>query len=340
MGNKLTPEQIDSILKKNGQATTADIAELDVSLDEVDNFGDRESMREMFTDMANYNRMIREKITFINDPLTTVIPFTRENLYLICAYSGNGKSTIAANISYPLWKQDKKVLVIANEESKQDVLFRIGCLELGLSFNDYKKGRMPLDKQAEVAKLFPFIAQKIKVLDVNYKGGLTTKVEGVKSALNAVVDADYSCILIDYYQLIKFSVEKPQAKTYDVLNDFRIWLGQYIKKSNAPVVVFAQLHSIGKRANKDLDSRIKHCADIYEPSTVVIEVVPNFEERTSAWLIHKDRFGFAGQKIVCGFENGRYVKLTEEFKRDIAEKKLDRLQGKIAEEKEDDPDKS
>ena len=332
MSNKLTTTQINALLRKNGQPTNQDLANLDVSLDDVDSFGNKDSMKEMFQNIAGYNRMIREKITFVNEPLTTVIPFTRENLYLICAYSGNGKSTIAANISYPLWKQQKKVLVIANEEPKQDILFRIGCLDLGLNFNDYKKGRMPIDQQKEVVKLFPDIAKMVKILDVNYKGGLTTKIEGIKNALNAVQDADFSCALIDYYQLAKFSVEQPGAKAYDVLNDLQIFFGQYIKRCAVPLVIFAQLHSIGKRANKDLDSRIKHCPDIYQPATVVIEVVPNFSNQTSDFMIHKDRFGFAGQKVTCGFSRGRYVKLTDEFKRDIAEKNLNALEGQVEED--------
>ena len=341
MGSNLTQEQIDMILRKNGQATSSEVSELSVSLDDINRFGNKDSMREMFTDIANYNRMLKERITFINDPLTTAVPFTRENLYLICAYSGNGKSTIAANISYPLWKQNKKALVIANEEPDTDVMFRIACLELGLSFNDYKKGRMPIDQQKEATKLFYDISRCIKVLDVNYNNGLTTKVEGVKNALNAINGADYSCVLIDYFQLVKFSVEKPQAKPYDVLNDLRIWLGQYIKRSNVPVVVFAQLHSLGKRANKDLDSRIKDGPTIYETATVVMEVVPNFDDQTSDFLIHKDRFGFAGKRVICGFDKGRYVKLTDEFKKSIAERKrsaqekeLNELEGQIAEEKD------
>lgn len=343
MGTKLTDEQVNNILKKNGEATTEELKELEVSFDDIDQFGDKSSLKEVYTDIASYNRMIRERMTFINDPLTTAIPFTRENLYLICAYSGNGKSTIAANISYPLWKQNKKVLVIANEEPKQDVLFRIGCLEKNLNFNDYKKGRMPIDVQTDVAKLFPDIMQYVKVLDVNFKEGFTTKVEGVMNAMNAVIDKDYSCILIDYYQLIKFSKQRPNAKPYEVLNDFRIWLGQFIKRCDIPVVVFAQLHSLGKRANKDLDSRIKHCPDIYEPSTVVIEVVPNFNDQTSDFMIHKDRFGYAGQKVTCGFDHGRYVKLSDDFRDKIAEKKrvaaekrLDELEGKTTPQEDTD----
>lgn len=329
---KLDDDAIDNLLKKNGLPTQADSENLKVSFDEIDNFGDKDSLAEMFMDIKKYNQMLKERITFCNDSLTEAIPFTRENLYLICAYSGNGKSTIAANISYPLWKQQKKTLVISNEESKQDVLFRIGCLQLGFNFNDYKKGHMPKEDQLKVAQLFPEISKYVKVLDVNFKNGLTTKVEGVKNALEQVKDADYSCAMIDYYQLVKFSVNNPTTKTYDVLNDLRIWLGQYIKRSNIPIVTFAQLHSVGKRANKDLDSRIKHCPDIYEPATVCIEVVPNFEDKTSDFVIHKDRFGLAGHRVVCGFENGRYVNMTPEYMEGVMKRKMEK-QAQEAEQK-------
>lgn len=321
---KLNQEQVDQILKSNGLATSEEQSALDVSLDEINSFGDKDSIKEIYTDIANYNRMIREKITFCNDSLTKAIPFTRENLYLMCAYSGNGKSTIAANISFPLWKEGKKTLIISNEEDKKDILFRIGCLELGLNFNDFKKGHMAMEDQLKVSKMFPEISQYAKVLDVNYKNGLTTKVEGVKNALEAVKNEDFSCIMIDYFQLIKFSVERPNAKTYEVLNDFRIWLGQFIKRANMPVVLFAQLHSQGKRNNKDLDSRIKDCPTIYEPATVVIEVIPNFEDKTSDFLIHKDRFGLSGQRITCGFQHGRYVNMTPEYLEEIRKREADR----------------
>jgi replicative DNA helicase len=326
---RLDSDAINAILANNKQATLDDRKALEVTLEDVNSFGNRESLTEVFEGIAGYNSMLRERITFINDSLTLAIPFTRENLYLICAYSGNGKSTAAANVSHPLWKQGKKTLVLSNEESKQDILFRVACLELGYSFNEYKKGKMPADKQLEVARLFPEVSKYVKILDVNYKNGLTTKLEGVKNALKAVQESDYSCVMIDYFQLIKYSVEKSQASTYDVLDDLRIWLGQYIKRSRIPVVIFAQLHSIGKRNNKDLDSRIKACPTIYETATVVLEMIPNFEDQTTDWIIHKDRFGLQGKKISCAFDRGRYVPLTQEYKQRIVNNKLQELEKKM-----------
>jgi hypothetical protein len=89
--------------------------------------------------------------------------------------------------------------------------------------------------------------------------------------------------------------------------------------------VFAQLHSLGKRNNKDLDSRIKDGPTIYETATVVLEIVPDFENHTSLIMIHKDRFGCSGQKVVCGFDKGRYITLTEDFQQKIMDRKLDKI---------------
>ncbi len=304
---KLTPEQLREHLKatKKGQ-------DIDVSLDTIESFGDKESLREMLNSIHRYNKMLKERIVLVNEALSATIPFTKENLYLFCAYTGNGKSTVAANITYPLYKEGKKILVLSNEESKQDVIFRIACLDLGLNFNDYKKGHMPVEDQVRVLKLFPDITKFVKVLDVTYKDGLTTKVEGIKKALETVKQEDsYSCVLIDYYQLIKYSMMDGKKTSYDNLNDLRIWLGQYIKSSTMPVVLFAQLYSVSKKNGaKDIDTRIKDCTAIVEPDTVIVEVVPNFDVQTTDFIIHKDRFGKAGTKITCGFEKGRYVKIS------------------------------
>lgn len=323
MGN-LPSDVVKNIINKHQQQNE----DIDVSLDELESFGDKDSLKTMFQSIADYNSMLKQRITFVNKDLTKAIPFTRENLYLLCAYSGSGKSTVAANVSYPLWKQGKKSLVISNEESEQDVLFRIACLDLGYNFNEYKKGLMPMSLQKECAMLFPDIAKYVKVVDVNYKNGLTTKVEGVKNVLEAINNQDYSCAMIDYYQLIKRSVDNPNSGSYEVLNDFRIWLGQFIKRANIPIVCFAQLHSLGKRNNKDLDNRIKHCPDIYEPSTVVIEIVPDFDNKTSDFIIHKDRFGLAGHKITCAFERGRFVALSDEAMQRIQNEKIDDIEDK------------
>lgn len=317
----ISKEEQETLLRKAGVNTPQQI---DVTFEEIDKFGDLESFTETVRDVANYNRTVGQRITLINESLTAAIPFTRESLYLFCALSGSGKSTIAANISYPLWKQDKKILVVSNEETKQDILMRIASLDLGYNFNDYKKGTMPMELQRDCIKLFPDIMKCVKVLDVTWRDGLTTKIEGVQAALESVAGKGYSCVLIDYYQLIKDSLYSKDRTRYDVLNDFRVWLGRYIKKCELPVCLFVQLYSMGKKGGvKDIDARIKECSAVVEPATVIIEAVPNFDEATTDFIVHKDRFGIAGRKIVCPFNKGRYLKQLSD--REMAERKLDRL---------------
>ena len=319
---KLTSEQIAQQLKLAGKGPTK---EVEISLEQIESFGDKDSMREMLTDIGKYKKMLSQRITLINDALSATIPFTRENLYLFCAYTGSGKSTVAANITYPLWQQKKKTLVISNEESKQDILFRIACLHTGLNFNDYKKGQMPNEDMMKVVALFPEISEYVKVLDVTYQDGITTKIEGIKKALEAVKKEDsYSCVLIDYFQLVKYSIKDSKKTAYENLNDLRVWLGQYIKGSTMPVVLFAQLYSVSKKGGaKDIDTRIKDCSAIVEPATVIIEIVPNYDNQTSEFIIHKDRFGKQGSKVVCGFEKGRYTIVDDvEVQRRTMEGKL------------------
>jgi replicative DNA helicase len=339
---KLTNEQITAQLKLAGKGASQ---EVDISLGDIESFGDKDSMREMLTDIGKYKKMLSQRITLINDALSATIPFTRENLYLFCAYTGSGKSTVAANITFPLWKQQKKTLVISNEESKQDILFRIACLDLGLNFNDYKKGLMSHEDMMKVVSLFPEISNFVKVLDVTYQDGITTKIEGIKKALEAVKKEDsYSCVLIDYFQLIKYSIKDSKKTAYENLNDLRVWLGQYIKGSTMPVVLFAQLYSVSKKGGaKDIDTRIKDCSAIVEPATVIIEIVPNYDNQTSSFIVHKDRFGRAGSKIECGFEKGRYTVISDDElqqrtlngKLQATEKRLNSLESLVKYESKD-----
>jgi len=327
MGTKLTPEQIANALNATTgeNKTNLDNTEINVSLEELDSFGDKDSIKEMYESVNDYNKMLNEKITFINKALTAALPFTRENLYLMCAYSGHGKSTIAANISYSLWKEKKKTLVISNEEPKQDVVYRIACLELGYNFNDYKKGLMPKSKQLECMKLYPSICEYVKIIDVSYNNGISFTIEGIKNILMAVETADYSAVMIDYFQQIKRSVKSPGRSGLDVLTELRIWLGKYIRTSNIPVVLFAQLHSLAKRNNTELDSRIKDCPSVYETATVCVEVIPDFETKMTKFLIKKDRFGYQGMKIDCAFERGKYVEVTAEHMAKVQQQKIDGL---------------
>lgn len=286
--------------------------ELQINYDLIDkirenniNVAEKASIR-----VDNYIDILNKKIYFINNELTETIPFCRDNLYLIMSQTGCGKSTVVSNISYSLYKQEQKSLIISNEEAVEDVLMRIACLDLELSFNAYKKGKMKNTEIEECKRLFPKISQYIHVFGILEEGMNPTDVDDVVSVLEGSLKYDYSAILIDYFQLIRY--KKASFKnTYEILDELRLYLQKFIKKSNAPLVVMSQLYSQGKRKTADIDARLKNNSNIMETATVCIEVIPDFAENSSVFKIHKDRFGSAGRELNFFFKKGKYLSLKD-----------------------------
>ena len=60
---KLSDDQVNAILNKSPSPDME--GDYDVSLEEIESFGDKESMLESFQEIARYNKMLREKITFM-----------------------------------------------------------------------------------------------------------------------------------------------------------------------------------------------------------------------------------------------------------------------------------
>lgn len=334
--SKFSQGEIDKFLSKAGMATSAQVKLMESTVDEMRDFGDTNDLKEIVAEIARHNRMLKERLTLINTSLTKVIPLVRENLYLFAAYTGSGKSSTAANISYPLWKQGKKVLVISNEETKKDVWSRIACLEIGMDYEKVMRGETTKAEQMAYMTHFPSIQQHVKVIDA--KDPRTTRIEGVKNLLLSAQNENFSCIIIDYFQLIKYSELEPNKKPYEVMMQFKDFLNAYIKTSNAPVVMFAQLWSLSKRPSKgtELDSRLKECSSIQDGASVIVEIVPNFEDKTTDFLICKDRFfGRKNKKLTCPYSNGRFLEAIEEDEKLIrsATMKLEKLSKDIEDDK-------
>jgi len=323
----LSAKDIAAALTSKANEIASELSEADIEALSSD-----EAILDMKKRIISYNQMLREKITFINDELTNSIPFTKENLYLIAANSGAGKSSAAANIAYPLWRQGKKILIVSTEEPAEDIYFRIGCLHYGVSFNSYKKGLMPIDGQSRIVSLFSEMKKYVFVVDVRTKDGAVFNADWVQKTMQTIRNSNYSCVMIDYFQLIKHDRAHPSLKTYEVLNNFRIFLMQYIKSCSMPVVLFAQLHSLSKRPGKEIDNRIKECPTIVEAATIIIEVVPNYKSEHSDFIIHKSRFDgtIVGKTFRMGFKEGKYVSYTQDFIDWVNTKRIDNLKKDVA----------
>jgi replicative DNA helicase len=266
-----------------------------------------EKIKEVYQKIARNRKVLAEKMIFINEGLTAVIPFARGSLYLLGGVSGHGKSTTAANVSYPLWKLGKKVLVLANEEEEQNVYARIACLDLGLDFNSWRNNTMVKENRTRVDLLIPEVMRFVDVTGTDAVG-MTTTIEGIKKILEQAKFSDYSCILIDYLQNISASVDNPSLERQNVLYLVKDYLNEFVKNANMPVVLFAQLYPLPPNSiDREFEKRIKWCKGIYEAATTVIEIARIKGKEKTIFVIDKDRFGMADFEVECKWVAGRYI---------------------------------
>jgi replicative DNA helicase len=288
-----------------------------------------ETIEKIQKENMDYIMAAKKRISFICKPFDETIPFFRKNLILIAARTGEGKSTAVANIVIEMLKgvnrengKPRRVLVITNEEVPSDVYNRIACLMKGWDYVNHSKFT---EQQLETfSRCIEFLARdKVTVIDQNYNGssGLTTSLEGICQIFDNLIRTKtwYDAIIIDYYQRITESKKNPQM----TVNDVQYILGQkldtYKNIYPAPIVIMAQVKPQDKQETP-FEVRIKGRKSIIENSTCAVEMIPNRDNRTTEWLVHKNRFSgmSVGQKVTTGYDKGRFVEWNDEFRDMVA----------------------
>ena len=279
--------------------------------------------------------------------LNYVIPFFPKNLILLGAVSGEGKSTCAANIAYSQLIQGKKVLIVTNEESSEDTITRVASLFLNIRYGNIDRMKdSDMDKLVEMQQK---LHSRLHVIDDNY-GALngynlpstTSSIEGLYFILDQLLEKQvkgfsYDVVILDYFQNFGDSRNNPSMKAVEVLTKAASRLDQFKNHYNAPIVVFAQLKN-NPSPDKEIPAkeRLEWCKGIVNRSTCFIEIKANRKEFTTSWILHKSRFNdFPENTIVTGWEKGKYVPVTPEFKDAILRKKLELIKGEKEDEKRD-----
>ncbi len=255
-------------------------------------------------------------MTFINEDFNGVVPFFAKNLILMGAYSGEGKSTTTANIAYPLLQQGKKVLVISNEEMVADVYNRVTCLFRGLIYSNHEKfTKEQKDMFDESAKI---LSQRMYVIDNNSEvSGITTSYEGITGILNKLIEENerYDVIIIDYYQNVTDMKSDPSMESFKVQDKLAVFLDDFKNRYSAPIVVMAQMKPRDKENTQPFKERIEGRKSIYNKCTFAIEARADKQKMCTEWTVQKTRFNNChGKVVLTGWEMGKYIKYTDEFK--------------------------
>lgn len=272
-------------------------------------------------DSKEHLTSIRHSGVFLDDAFRDSVSFFGKNLILVMATTGDGKTTLSANLGHGALRQGQRVLMITNEENVQDMYNRVTCFFRGWTYNNHKD--FTDDQINHFSEMIIKLSKKMTVVDDNYNGatGVTTTLEGVQAILESTLKPgnEFDVIIVDYYQNITRSNKMPQLDQYTVQDMFSKWLKQFIKRSPAPVVVLAQRKPRLKE-QRDYKEALEGRKSIANDATIVIEIQAERDLYRTAFTIRKTRFPDSLNKtIYMGFERGRYVSYNEEFKQKALE---------------------
>lgn len=264
------------------------------------------------------------------------VPFYGGEMILVGAKTGSGKSTFSINVAYGLILQNKKTLLITNEEDSVDTINRIASLFVAKRYGG-------LDQMDEAAKekyleLLPKIAQKVQVVDANFAvnnglnhlPNLTNTIEGLRFIVDKLLEESkkgnvYDAIIIDYYQKFNSSVQNPDLDIYTCQGMAAEIIEELRQKYPAPIIVMSQLEPLDNE-NKPLEKRIQGRKIIANFATCIIELRVDRKERRTEFVFHKYRNGdFPTNKLYVGWKNGKFVRYDTAFIESIREEKIKKI---------------
>jgi replicative DNA helicase len=295
--------------------------------------GNDERIHKLREQNKEYIELAKKGSVFLkNDEFKGLVPLFPRNMILVGAQTGDGKSTLTANMTYQFLAQGENVLVITNEEHPTDIMNRVICLTKGWSYHDHTS--ITPEQQAEFDRMYPILSQKLEIIDDNYNGvgGLTTTLEGIKAIQKSLLENEkkFGIIIYDYFQNTNTSNKNPSASGFEVLHEvgrsWDIFKNQY----NAPIIILSQLKAASEEDKTPFKERIEGRKSIYNFCTCAIEVKANKETSTTEWIFKKSRFAKAmGVTVKTGFDRGRYVPYNREFAAKVERERMEKQMAEI-----------
>lgn len=271
-------------------------------------------------DNEDYLLKAKNAKNFLNDSFRGKVPLFPRNVILAAAETGVGKSTVTTNLAFRAMMQGQRVLIISNEENEGDFYNRITCLIKGWAYINHSDFT---DEQRKVFKeMTVMLDQRIKVVG-NTRGNLTnltTTIEGVETVLNSVLvnNSKFDLIVIDYYQNIDRSEVVPTMLDWQAQYRFCKFIDQYKNRSNAAIVVLAQLKTAGDAKALSFKDAIEGRKTIMNVATCVLRIKKEAENQRTGFEIMKSRFlEGLGETIWVGFKRGKYVDYDAAFKNEV-----------------------
>lgn len=327
--------------------------ERDLEIAKKSSYGalDKEEVEKIVKDNDEYMESAQTPMMFICPTFNDIVPFFQKNLILVGAKTGEGKSTAVANLAFGAFttrhnKTGKllRILVITNEEKREDFYNRITSLARGWHYTNHSK--FTPEQRAEFSKMIPVLSSdgRLTVIDNNHGGshGVTTSIEGIETLFNSLLENKeyYDVVLIDYYQNIIQSKTNPYMDQYKVQEKFSRLVDNFKNNYPAPIVVMAQLKSQKEKESDPFQIRLMGSKSIMVPATLAIEMVVDRKNLRTKWIVHKSRYTEGmGKDFWTGYDRGKFIEYTTAFAERVQRMAYEREARKIekATEKQDAP---
>lgn len=246
----------------------------------------------------------KTQISFIGSDLKL-----RMGVTVLGGCTGRGKSTTSANILASFYKtySDRQAVVITNEEVSADVLDRVSCILLEIDFYKYRDGLLSEEVEENVREKSLELMDRIEVVCTTAAD--MTCLDDVVQVLNyARNQNNVHLVVFDYLQTVTWSRKYENITRYDVSKRLGLFLKEYGRSVNIPVLIFAQMQP-NSLEGTDFASRIQGDKTFVNHAVMAIEIVPDFEKRATEFRVHKDRFsGRQGTSLVFKWNYGILVK--------------------------------
>ncbi|MBU5454539.1 DnaB-like helicase C-terminal domain-containing protein [Caproiciproducens sp. MSJ-32] len=250
--------------------------------------GERQSMETSEGQELEYIKILEKRMEGIDVAIKTGINgldnkisgFSTGDLITIFAFSGVGKTALAAQIALNNIKDNKKVLFFSLEMPKEQVRDRLISNLTGISFKKLRKGELNDNELVNVIKANSYLSANNKLLisEEDELINITSKIQ------LEVMKNDIDIVFIDYINLINITGSNKEEH-YKVAECTRL-LKKLAIKIRKPIVILAQgkQECASKMANKNLNvwekvavNDIAGGASIYRDSDIVIGMYRNVE---------------------------------------------------------------
>jgi hypothetical protein len=245
----------------------------------------------------------RNSVTFLNPTISQDIVAAPGSLIVIPSMTNNGKSTLTAHIAEALVNENKRVLILSNEEKEEDVRARVSCLRTKVSFGDYKTSKCKMEEIEKVLLDGESLANSGRLVVISPKNETdaykVTTVDGVMTTLNKAKN-NFDAVIIDYYTNVNMS-EFGTIEPWHVNNRLASELNIFKDTAPFPIIAMAQCEGIRNEKkvedkgqldfeNNHVMYRWKGGKSILIYATDIIELVKDFNNSCSYLWAHKVRF--------------------------------------------------